>query len=177
MLVPPGKEEHRAASYGSRCDHAVPRPEPMLTQESTMGSRNTWTAAPIPAAMYGLAARRSAEKLLAILTSDPVPTPRKHCLTYPEGRGLRNVRRNPLGWCGGEICSALDCDQFERMARPCLFWPVESASQMRSGKSSWRPSGSLLWGQRGVQATNCTPGPARRAARRDLLLALELFPD
>src|SRR6516162_9779530 len=35
MLVPPGKEEHRAASYGSRCDHAVPRPEPMLTQEST----------------------------------------------------------------------------------------------------------------------------------------------
>ena len=54
-----------------------------------MGSRNTWTAAPIPAAMYGLAARRSAEKLLAILTSDPVPTPRKHRLTYPEGRGLR----------------------------------------------------------------------------------------
>src|SRR5436309_2337338 len=48
MLVPPGKEEHRAASYGSRCDHAVPQPEPILTQESTMGSRNTWTATPIP---------------------------------------------------------------------------------------------------------------------------------
>src|SRR4029450_13289612 len=47
MLVPPGKEEHRAASYGSRCDHAAPRPEPILTQESTMGSRNTWRAVPM----------------------------------------------------------------------------------------------------------------------------------
>src|SRR5262245_17994330 len=46
MLVPPGKEEHRAASYGSRCDHAAPRPEPILTQESTMGSRNTWGNVP-----------------------------------------------------------------------------------------------------------------------------------
>ena len=59
MLVPPGKEEHRAASYGSRCDHAVPQPEPILTQERTMGSRNTWTAAPVPAAMSPASTRSS----------------------------------------------------------------------------------------------------------------------
>src|SRR4029453_2480288 len=64
MLVPPGKEEHRAASYGSRCDHAAPRPEPILTQESTMGSRNTWTAAPIPAAMSPASSAQEAGKSL-----------------------------------------------------------------------------------------------------------------
>src|SRR6266516_490918 len=43
MLVPPGKEEHRAASYGSRCDHAVPRPEPILTQEVQWDQEMFWT--------------------------------------------------------------------------------------------------------------------------------------
>src|SRR6266700_2782345 len=43
MLVPPGKEEHRAASYGSRCDHAVPRPEPILTPEVQWDQEMFWT--------------------------------------------------------------------------------------------------------------------------------------
>src|SRR6266566_3779320 len=85
MLVPPGKEEHRAASYGSRCDHAVPQPEPILTQESTMGSRNTWTATPIRQQCH----RRLQEALCrAILEGDGPPRPndaRSGCSFTPFG--------------------------------------------------------------------------------------------
>src|SRR3984893_13751252 len=60
MLVPPRKEEDRAAAPWITPCSRVPRPESILTQEvrSTMGSRNTWTHASAGFAMLDACSSR-----------------------------------------------------------------------------------------------------------------------